>query len=135
MKVNSVVAQCRGAGSCWTKACCNLTRVSCACSDFAGFVVVHGAGSFGHFEASQYGITKPETPQQTLLEGFAKTRRSVTRLNHLVVSALVDAGIPAVGVSPFGMCYCQNGKLHPDWQQGYVDAVQATLCRYAIGLC
>lgn len=103
-----------------------------AAAGVAGFVVVHGAGSFGHFEASQYGITKPNTPQQTLLEGFAKTRRSVTRLNHLVVSALIDAGIPAVGVSPFGSCYCHNGALHPDWQQGYVDAVQATLCRCVV---
>lgn len=94
--------------------------------------MVHGAGSFGHFEASQYGITKPDTPQQTLLEGFAKTRRSVTWLNHLVVSALIEAGIPAVGVSPFGMCYSCNGSLHQDWQQAYVDAVQATLCRCAI---
>jgi isopentenyl phosphate kinase len=93
-------------------------------------VVVHGAGSFGHFEASQYGITKPHsTPQHTLLEGFAKTRASVTRLNHLVVSALVAAGVPAVGLSPFGSCFCANGVLSPDWQQGYVDAVHATLCR------
>lgn len=95
---------------------------------------MHGAGSFGHFEASQYGITKPDTPQHTLLEGFARTRRSVTRLNHLVVSALIDAGIPAVGLSPFGSCFSIQGQLQlteqhsPGWQQGYVDAVQATLC-------
>jgi hypothetical protein len=94
-----------------------------------GFVVVHGAGSFGHFEASQYGITKPHTPQHTLLEGFAKTRRSVTRLNQLVVSALVDAGVPAVGLSPCGVCFSSKGALGPTWQQGYVDAVQALLSR------
>lgn len=92
--------------------------------------MVHGAGSFGHFEASQYGITKPHTPQATLLEGFAKTRRSVTRLNQLVVSALVDAGVPAVGLSPCGVCFSSNGALSPAWQQGYVDAVQALLSRW-----
>lgn len=100
-----------------------------------GFVVVHGAGSFGHFEASQYGITKPHTPQHTLLEGFAKTRRSVTRLNQLVVSALVDAGVPAVGLSPCGVCFSSSGALAPAWQQGYVDAVQALLSRWGYIAC
>jgi isopentenyl phosphate kinase len=112
------------------KGACVMAAAAAAAAA-AGFVVVHGAGSFGHFEASQYGITKPDTPQHTLLEGFAKTRRSVTLLNHLVVSAMIDAGLPAVGLSPYGSCYCQNGALHPDWQQGYVDAVQATLSRCA----
>lgn len=29
-------------------------------------------------------------------------RASVTKLNHLVVEALLEAGVPAVGVSPCG---------------------------------
>lgn len=33
-----------------------------------------------------------------------------------------------MGVSPFGSCYSLNGHLHDHWQQGYVDAVQSTLC-------
>lgn len=92
-----------------------------------GFVVVHGAGSFGHFEASQYRVTKPDTPQETLREGFAKTRRSVTRLNHLVVSALIDAGLPSVGLSPYGFCFSHNGGLHPSYETSYINAVNATL--------
>lgn len=34
--------------------------------------------------------------------GFARTRASVTQLNHLVTGALITAGLPAVGVSPLG---------------------------------
>jgi isopentenyl phosphate kinase len=67
------------------------------------FIVVHGAGSFGHHEASKYGLAQPAgRPQALLREGFAKTRLAITKLNHAVVSALVDAGVPAVGLSPCG---------------------------------
>ena len=91
-----------------------------------GFVVVHGAGSFGHFQARRYGVSKGcvSSPSASasasaslddvvnpfdamranpeLLRGVAETRLSVTRLNHLVTSALVAEGVPAVGMSPFG---------------------------------
>jgi hypothetical protein len=100
--------------------------------------VLHGAGSYGHFEASQYGITKPDTPQPVLLEGFAKTRAAVTRLNQLVVNQLIEAGLPAVGLSPFGFCHTHSsssssssgGGLDPESEQAYVDAVQAALSRW-----
>lgn len=95
----------------------------------AGFVVLHGAGSYGHFEASQYAITKPDTPQRLLLEGFAHTRRAVMRLNQLVVNELIEAGVPAVGLSPFGFCQTRSGSLDPASEQAYVDAVHAALDR------
>lgn len=101
----------------------------CVCVG-AGFVVLHGAGSYGHFEASRYAITKPDTPQPLLLEGFAHTRRAVMRLNQLVVNELIEAGVPAVGLSPFGFCHTRSGSLDPASEQAYVDAVQAALNRW-----
>ena len=82
-----------------------------------GFIVVHGAGSFGHFEAKKYGL-RGQTSEATArrfdssdwnerkvrMNGLAKTRISVQKLNRLVVSALVEEGINAVGISPcFGI--------------------------------
>lgn len=77
------------------------------------FVIVHGAGSFGHHTAKEYGLSgqsKPPTEQhhggnQTkLLEGLTKTRLSVQMLNQKVVSSLIQHGIPAIGISPcFGI--------------------------------
>jgi isopentenyl phosphate kinase len=65
-------------------------------------VLMHGAGSFGHFQAREYAISKGATDGRTISwRGFAATRASVTRLNRLVVDALVGAGVAAVGVSPF----------------------------------
>lgn len=68
-------------------------------------VVVHGAGSFGHFEAKEYGLAvgsqrDGDMPLRHRI-GAALCRQAVTRLNHMVVSALIDKGVPAMGVSPF----------------------------------
>ncbi|KAL4420026.1 hypothetical protein ABPG77_001276 [Micractinium sp. CCAP 211/92] len=69
----------------------------------ARLVVVHGAGSFGHHTASQTGVAHGGiATSPTVRRGFADTRASVTRLNQLVVSALLAAGVPAVGLSPCG---------------------------------
>lgn len=83
-------------------------------------IVVHGAGSFGHQHAKAYGVARggagalneraPEDDVNRRLRlGFAKTRNAVCRLNSLVVSALVDAGVNAVGVSPFGAWSTRDG--------------------------
>ena len=83
-------------------------------------IVVHGAGSFGHQHAKAHGVARggagalhelaPEDDVNRRLRlGFAKTRNAVCRLNSLVVSALVDAGVNAVGVSPFGAWSTRGG--------------------------
>ncbi|GMH44860.1 hypothetical protein BSKO_12812 [Bryopsis sp. KO-2023] len=67
-----------------------------------GLIVVHGAGSFGHFQASQSGVSKGGIDREDVRTGFVNTRLSVTKLNHHVVTAMVQEGIPAVGVSVCG---------------------------------
>lgn len=64
-----------------------------------GLVLVHGAGSFGHWQAKEGRIHEGWQGSDRL--GFARTRAAVTRLNSLVVSRLVDAGVPAVGLPAF----------------------------------
>lgn len=54
-----------------------------------------------------------------------QTRQSVTKLNHLVVSALVAAGVPAVGLSPCGAWATSNRQ--PDQTSAGIAAVQALL--------
>ncbi|KAJ8024190.1 Isopentenyl phosphate kinase [Holothuria leucospilota] len=72
------------------------------------YIIVHGAGSFGHFQAKEFGVNEGFPEDRSLIEktayvrkGFANTRLSVTKLNHMVVAAFVESGIPAVSVSPF----------------------------------
>lgn len=62
-------------------------------------IFIHGAGSFGHFSAKNYKLAFGG--DEFWLEGLAITRRSVTKLNGLVLDAFLAASIPAVSVSLF----------------------------------
>ncbi|XP_038706381.1 isopentenyl phosphate kinase isoform X1 [Tripterygium wilfordii] len=86
-----------------------ISEVSCNVDDFKdqftedprSFVVVHGAGSFGHFQASKSGVHKGGLNQPLVKAGFVATRISVTTLNLEIVRALAREGIPSIGMSPF----------------------------------
>jgi isopentenyl phosphate kinase len=79
------------------------------------FVVIHGAGSFGHFTAKEYGLKgqteEPSKATETISReqsryrkrGLAETRLSVQKLNQLVVSAFLNHGVNAVSISPFSV--------------------------------
>ncbi|KAL1498605.1 hypothetical protein AB1Y20_013920 [Prymnesium parvum] len=64
-------------------------------------VIVHGAGSFGHFQAHEFGVARGAADPRFSWLGFSQTRASVSRLHTRVVSSLVAAGLPAVGLPPF----------------------------------
>ncbi|KAL4574298.1 hypothetical protein LXL04_021127 [Taraxacum kok-saghyz] len=69
--------------------------------DYNNFVVIHGAGSFGHFQASKSGVHRGGLNQPLVKAGFVATRISVTSLNLEIVRALAREGIPSVAMSPF----------------------------------
>ena len=71
-------------------------------------VVIHGAGSFGHFEAKEFGVAQGRRENEF---GFALTRRAVKRLNTIVIDALIAVGLPATSVSPFA---CDDLPKHLD---------------------
>ncbi|WCJ22176.1 Isopentenyl phosphate kinase [Euphorbia peplus] len=92
----------------WSKKHGDSGEVSCDPSDFkdisfdsSSFVVVHGAGSFGHFQASKSGVHKGGLDIPVVKAGFVATRISVTTLNLEIVRVLAREGIPSVGMSPF----------------------------------
>jgi isopentenyl phosphate kinase len=91
------------------------------------FVVVHGAGSFGHHQASQYGVVQGWAEGPYPQRGFVLTRQSVTQLNALVVSALLQHGIPACGVSPFPTWTTVNRQLTADSEDTHGDTIQQLL--------
>merc|ERR1719203_2314556 len=96
--------------------------------------VIHGAGSFGHQQAKEYGVSKGDSAlyplSNRLLEGAARTRLSVTTLNKHVVSALINAGLPAITLSPCPFVFTEHKKLRGGRLPA--DAAQGTaglLCR------
>ncbi|XP_062162041.1 isopentenyl phosphate kinase [Alnus glutinosa] len=100
------------------------SEVSCCVDDFgydavidsSHFIVVHGAGSFGHFQASKSGVHKGGLDQPLVKAGFVATRISVATLNLEIVRALAREGIPSVGMSPFscGWSTCQRNIASAD---------------------
>lgn len=85
-------------------------------ADSESFIVVHGAGSFGHFQASKSGVHKGGLSRSLVKAGFVATRISVTSLNLEIVRALAREGIPSIGMSPFscGWSTCQRNMTEAD---------------------
>ncbi|XP_071956641.1 uncharacterized protein [Antedon mediterranea] len=77
-------------------------------------IIVHGAGSFGHFQANKYCVAQGwsgHTNCDIVRNGFALTRMSVLKLNHIIVEELVKHGLPAVSYSCIGSWETANRKI------------------------
>jgi isopentenyl phosphate kinase len=70
----------------------------------------HGSGSFGHISGSHYrtreGVSTPEE-----WRGFSEVWADAADLNRLVMSALREAGLAAVGFPPSASVLTQNRKI------------------------
>jgi isopentenyl phosphate kinase len=84
-----------------------IKRIADEIAPFAeGLVLVHGAGSFGHMPARNYGLPNRFSP-----EGLRVTHTSVVELNALMVEALAKAGAPSVPVHPFSCLLLKAGRI------------------------
>jgi isopentenyl phosphate kinase len=72
-------------------------------------VVVHGGGSFGHPLAVEYKLGEGIVGKEQL-RGVALTRQAMARFNLLVVEALLQEGVNAVGVQTSAIAQCKGGK-------------------------
>jgi len=74
-------------------------------------VLVHGAGSFGHIIAREHHLHegfKHEEQQAALVQ----LQLQLHELNTILVSALVNAGMPAMTVHPASMCVTKGRRIH-----------------------
>lgn len=62
-------------------------------------IIGHGAGSFGHTTAAKYQTHKGAIATDSWL-GFAEVAAAAAELNHLVMTALRQAGVPAIRFQP-----------------------------------
>lgn len=73
-------------------------------------VLGHGSGSFGHVFGQRYGTRHGvSTPEQWY--GFAATADAAARLNRIVVTALLAAGVPAWSIQPGAVLRCRDGRV------------------------
>ncbi|GAB4531982.1 MAG: isopentenyl phosphate kinase [Anaerolineales bacterium] len=76
----------------------------------ASLVLGHGSGSFGHTAASKYGTRRGvHTPQEW--RGFAEVWYAASALNHLIVDALHQAGLPAVSFPASAAAITRQGRV------------------------
>ena len=73
-------------------------------------VIVHGGGSFGHPVAKKYGIADGFTSVRQI-PGFARTHQAMLDLNAIIVKVFLDAGIPAMSVSPSSFIATDDGRM------------------------
>ena len=62
-------------------------------------VVVHGAGSFGHFLAKKYGLSRK--PSNAKPEGVSEIRASVLKLSSMIVDAIQSKGVSLYWLQPY----------------------------------
>ncbi len=91
------------------KATARMEQISRIAEEIAGtknLIVVHGAGSFGHIHAKEYGL-----PERFDKEGLLKTHLSVSSLNRMVVEALHKAGADSLPVHPLSNTILRDGRI------------------------
>jgi isopentenyl phosphate kinase len=73
-------------------------------------VLGHGSGSFGHVPAKKFG-TREGVQSQKQWMGFVEVWREAASLNHLVLDALKEAGIPAIVFPPSSCITAADGRV------------------------
>lgn len=92
-------------------------------------LIGHGSGSYGHVHAKRHGTRDGvHTAEQWL--GFAATADAAARLNRIVVSALLAAGVPAWSIQPSAALHCADGRI----VEGHIEQVQGALDRGLVPL-
>ena len=73
-------------------------------------VVGHGGGSYPHEPATKYQTQKGLVSKEST-RGLALVQDAASRLNRIVVKALLDAGENAISVQPSSFCIAKNIKI------------------------
>lgn len=73
-------------------------------------IVGHGSGSFGHFEAKQYGTMQGAVTSEQW-RGFASVATVAAELNYLVAKELHSAGLPVFRIQPSASASASDGII------------------------
>jgi isopentenyl phosphate kinase len=89
----------------------NLALEVASLSKKYSFIIVHGAGSFGHYHAKEYDL-KNGLKDEKQLSGIIKTHNSMMKLNTLFLNTFknIDSFYP-ISFSPFTICKTKNGII------------------------
>ena len=128
------------------KTCCGKiadvvdTRGYSKDEQYLKMIIVHGAGSFGHPQAKEYGVANggDVDGNARLKEGIEKTKTSVRKLRVLVCDELSercgyysddpdDSDGRVAPISPYGKFFTVGKKLNRNLSRGGFDEVRAAV--------
>ncbi len=92
-------------------------------------VLVHGAGSFGHFLAKKYGLSR--YPSMASPEAVAEIRDSVMKLDSMVIEALRSKGVQVYWLQPFALY--NTGGIHEKWKTILTNLIQQGIAPISFG--
>lgn len=92
-------------------------------------VLVHGAGSFGHFLAKKHGLSRH--PSMARPEAVSEIRGSVMKLNSMVIEALRLRGVQAYWFQPFALY--NTGGIHEKWKTILTELIQRGISPISFG--
>ena len=76
----------------------------------ARFIIGHGSGSFGHFEAQRHQTIKGVDSAGDLL-GFAKVGEAAVALSQLVLKEFLACDLPAMRIQPSSLIDAEHGRI------------------------
>lgn len=75
------------------------------------FIIVHGAGSFGHYHAKKYNL-KQGFKEKSQLLGLVETHQSMLKLNSLLLEVIQEiGGIYPLSFSPINLVKTKDGSI------------------------
>ncbi|CAJ35360.1 isopentenyl phosphate kinase [Methanocella arvoryzae] len=72
-------------------------------------VLIHGAGSFGHHQAKEFGLKAGLN--ETSIRGMWPTHHAVKTLNGMIIDQLYNHGVYALPVHPLSVCVLRDGRI------------------------
>lgn len=73
-------------------------------------LIGNGGGSYSHPPAKRYQTTRGIISQESL-KGIAEVQDTASRLNRIIVRALLDAGENAISIQPSSVCITENSRI------------------------
>ena len=95
-------------------------------------VLGHGSGSFGHVAGAKYG-TRQGVATTEQWRGFAEVSAAASRLNKIVINALLAADVPALSLQPSASALCRDGQITSIAVQPVQMALEAGLVPVVFG--
>jgi isopentenyl phosphate kinase len=77
---------------------------------YRDYLLVHGAGSFGHIPVKKYNLTGQVRSRRQLL-GYAKTKASLLKLETELVSILAENHMPVAPVAASSCLIADRGRI------------------------